>query len=113
MTGFPTREEVVKVVQDKLEKGYGRYILIVEYHKVSNKLGVIKGELIQNSNVIFKGKMTQFPAVQEEGFNWNILKKGDSYFEAYSLDYKGQNIIGLITEGLKKSIGEGKIPFIR
>ncbi len=110
---FPTREEVLKAVQGSLQKGHGRYVLLIEHQKISNRLGVVKGELFQNGKMILSGKMTQLPEPEEEGFNWDILKNGESYFEAFSLDYKGKSVSDLVKEGLKKSIGEGKLPFLR
>ena len=75
-------------------------------------LGIVKGEVLQNKKIVLKGGMTCIPEKTEESFNWDVLKVGQSYFEGYSLNYKGETIGSLIKQGVKKSIKEGKIPFM-
>ena len=111
---FPTKEEVMQALleEDEKVKGFNKYILIIEYRKISEKLGIIRGELIQDDKIIFKGKMTQLPETQVDSFDWDMLEIGESYFEGYSLDYKGETISQLMKQGFKKSLKEGRLPFI-
>ena len=110
---FPAKEEVMQALsEDETLKGFEKYALVVEFKKMSKKIGVIKGELFQNDEILLKGKMIEFPETQPESFDWNILKVGESYFLGYSLDYKGETLAQLIKQGLKKSIKEGRFPFL-
>ena len=84
----------------------------MEYKKISNNLGVIKGELIQNKKMILNGSMTCFSDKSEEGFDWDILKNGESYVQGYNVDLQEEKIGSMIKQGFKKGIKEGKIPFI-
>lgn len=114
-TGFPSKKEIIDTLlkEDPKPAKFEKLMLIIEHKKISSKLGIVKGELLQNGKVNLKGSMTCIPEKMEESFNWDILKVGQSYFEGYSLDYKGETIGSLIKQGLKKSIKEGKIPFVR
>ncbi|MCX6670717.1 MAG: hypothetical protein NTX92_02195, partial [Euryarchaeota archaeon] len=59
---FPTKEEVVNALLDDEElMGFKKYMLVLEYRKISNGLGVIKGELIHNNNVVLRGNIAEFP----------------------------------------------------
>jgi len=109
---FSTKEEVIRALTEKSDpKGFKKYILLLEHRKISSNLGLVKGELLHNNKIVLTGKMTQFPETQPESFNWEKLKIGESYFEGYSLDYKGETISQLIIQGLKRSVKEGRFPF--
>jgi hypothetical protein len=108
-----SKEEIIKALSDDNElEGFSKYILIIEHKKVSQTLGLIKGELLQNNKIILRGKMTEFPETFPDSFNWESLTVGESYYEGFSLDYQGETISQLLIQGFKNSIKEGKIPFI-
>jgi hypothetical protein len=109
-----SKEEILNALTDD-EKlaGYGKLILIIEHKKISDTIGLIQGELLKNDAVILKGKMTEYPETTQDSFDWDVLDIGESYFEGFSLDYKGEKISDLIIQGIKSSIKAGKIPFIR
>lgn len=112
---FPSREEVLKALmtEEKSDKGFQKIVLLVEHKKVSSKLGVVTAELLQKDKTAMKGRIACFPENEPEGFNWDALKIGESHFAGYGLDYQGETITSMLTEGFKKSIKEGKLPFIR
>jgi hypothetical protein len=110
---YATRKEVLSALKDThVIKGHQKLILIVEYKKKSNKLGVVVGELLQNDKTLLRGKIACFPEKNPESFDWTRLKAGESQFSGYSLDYKSDTVMSMITEGLKKSVKEGRIPFV-
>ena len=112
---FPTKKEIVDALlaDDPLKKGFEKYVAVVEHKKLSSKIGIVKGEILQNGKTIIKGKMTCPPIKDDESFDWNMLTVGESYFQAFSIDFKGQSLKSMITEGIKKSIKEGKLPYMR
>lgn len=112
--GFPSKQEVIGTLlkEDPAPKKFEKLMVIVEHKKISKVLGIVKAEVLQNQKIILKGSMTCIPETFEDSFNWNILKDGQSYFEGYSIDYKGETVGSIIKQGLKKSIKEGKIPFL-
>jgi len=113
-TRYPTKNDVIKALKhdEKSNKDLQKLTLIVEYHKISRKVGLVTAEVIQNNKEILRGKIACFPEKEPEGFDWTRLKIGESTFTGYSLDYKGDTIMSMLTEGFKKSIKGGKIPFI-
>ena len=111
---FPSKKEIIATIlkEDPQIKKFEKLILIIEHKKINPTLAIIKGELVQNGRVVLKGSMSCIPERSDDSFNWNILKAGQSYFNVFSFDYKGETITSLITQGLKKSLKEGRIPFI-
>lgn len=111
---FPTKKEVVQAVSDDdALNGFEKYALIIEHKKLSNNVGMIKAELLQNNKILLRGKIAKFPERQQDSsFNWEMLKVGESYFEGYSLDFKGATFSQKIIDGFKKSITEGRIPYL-
>lgn len=111
---FPSKQEIINTLlkEDQPAKKFEKLILIIEHKKVSNEIGYIKGELIQNGRLLGKGAITCLPKKEKDSFDWNMLDIGQSYFNGFSLDYRAERITALITEGLKKSMKEGKIPFL-
>ena len=114
-TKFPSKQEIVDtlLMEDPKPKKFIKLIILIEHKKISKVLGIVKGEVLQNKKVIIKGSMTCIPENGDDSFNWSILKTGQSYFEGYSIDYKGETIGSMIKQGLKKALKEGKIPFIQ
>ncbi len=110
---YPSKDEILKaLLDDKKLVDFEKLILIVEHKKTSKNIGIIKGELLQNDKVIFRGKMTEFPETTPDSFDWDELNIGESYYQGFSLDYKGEKISELFIQGLKNSIKKGKIPFV-
>ena len=111
----PSKKEIINALlaEDPCKKLFDKYIVLVEHKKLSNKIGVVKAEVIQNGKIMLKGKKTETPVKEEEGFNWNIVEEGESHFEGYSLDVKSQSMKSMIKEGLRKSVKDGRIPFFK
>lgn len=112
---FPSKREVVNTLlkEDPQLKSLEKLMLITEHKKISSKIGLIKAELRQSGKLIMKGSMTCVPEKLEDSFDWSMLKVGQSFFSAYSLDYGKQTIGSMIKEGLKNSIKQGKVPFVQ
>ena len=113
---FPSKKEIIKTLLKEEQKAdkFEKIILIIEHQKINSQLGMINGEFFQNGKIVLKGSMTcMLRKAEEDSFDWNILKVGESYFDGFSLDYKRGTIGSLIKEGIKKGIREGKIPFLK
>ena len=111
--GLPTKEDVKDaLLSDKPSKEFKRYVLIVEYRKISTRLGLISAELILNNSVILRGKIAHAPETNQDFFRWDKLRIGETQFEGYLLDTKEEPLIRLIQQGFKKSIRDGRLPFI-
>ena len=108
-----SKEEILEALSDnkKLE-GFGKLILLIEHKKISNTIGLITAELLQNNKIVLIGKTTVFPESLPDSFDWGKLAIGESCFDGFSLDYKGEKLSQLIIQGFKNSIKNGKIPFI-
>jgi hypothetical protein len=112
---YPSKSEVINTLlkEDPSIKKFNRMIVVVEHKKINKNLGITKGELIVNGKTSLKGSMTQIPETTEDSFDWKILKDGESYFQAFSINYKEEKLISLFKQGLKNSIKGGKIPFLQ
>jgi len=106
---YPSREEIINaLLDDEKIKDFENYILILERKKVSNNIGIFKGELIQNDQVILRGKLTVYPGSPD----WEMIEVGESIFNGLCLDYKGEKLSELFIEGFKNSLRDGKLPFL-
>lgn len=111
---YPSKDEIIKALREGQElKGFENYILIIEHKKINENVGIVKGELLQNDEVILGGKMTVFPETLSNAFDWEKLNIGESIFNGFYLDYKGETLSEILLEGIKNSLREGKFPFIR
>lgn len=110
---FPSKEEVIKAIKDdKKLKGFEELMVILEFNRKSNKIGLIKGELRQNDEIILRGKLTVFPNTMPLDSIWRNVNIGESIFYGFSLEYKEETIFDLFSEGFRNSIREGKLPFL-
>ena len=114
-TRYPLKQEIINTLLNEHpnQKGMDKLMLIVEHKKISNNLGIIKGELLSNGKIVARGSMTCLPKKSEESFDWSRLKNDESFFDGFSLDFPRETFGKMFIEGLKKSIKEGKIPFFR
>jgi hypothetical protein len=109
---FPSKEEIIKALkEDKKPKGFEELIIILEFYRKSDAIGLIKGELRQNDEVLIRGKLTVFPKTMPTTSMWTNLDIGKSIYYGFSLEEKGETIIDLFSEGFRNSIRQGKIPF--
>ena len=104
----PTRKEIIDALKEeqKLE-GFENYILIIEKKKVSNNIGLWGGELLQNDKVLARGKAT----MPQTSPDWDELEVGESIFQGFCLDLKGEKLSDVMIEGIKNRLKEGRIPF--
>lgn len=104
----PTRKEIMDALKEEQKlKGFENYILIIEKKKVSNDIGLWGGELLQNDEVLARGKVTMPPNSPD----WDELEIGESIFQGFCLDLKEEKLSEVIIEGIKNRLKNGKIPF--
>lgn len=104
----PTRKEIIGALKEEQSlEDFDNYILIIEKKKVSDNIGLFGGELLQNDKIIARGKVTIPPNTPD----WNELELGESSFQGFCLDLKGESLSEIITEGIKNRLKDGKLPF--
>ena len=104
----PARKEIIDALKEEQNlKGFNSYILILEKKKVSNNIGLFGGELLQNDKIIARGKVT----IPTNTPDWNELEVGESSFQGFCLDLKGESLSEVIIEGIKNRFKDGKLPF--
>lgn len=113
-TKYPSKEEILDALKDDDNlKGFDELIVILEFNRKSENIGLIKGELRQNDEVMLRGKLTIFPKTMPNNSVWADLDVGKSIYYGFSLDFKEENLLDLLSEGFRTSLREGKIPFLR
>ena len=109
---YPSKEEIIEVLkEEEVPKGFEQFIVLLEFNKKSDKLCLIKGELLQNEDVVLRGKLTVIPEMTSNPTQWDKMEVGESKIFGFSLEYKGETLFDIFSEGFKESIRKGKIPF--
>lgn len=107
-----SKDEIIQALKHcSKAKNFENFMLILEFRKFSNKLGVIQGKLYQNDKVVLRGKLTD-DVSSRDNFNWEELKIGGSSFRGFYLDYKKQTLFSLVKQGFQNSLKQGRIPFL-
>ncbi|GEM_PF-5811787 len=90
------------------------YILIIEHRKISPKIGLVVAELLSGKDSVAIGKATVYPrGISDlDTFNWERLRIGESEFTSFALDAKKQPVSQMLIGAVKKSISEGRLPFL-
>ncbi|MFA5091299.1 MAG: hypothetical protein WC483_01530 [Candidatus Paceibacterota bacterium] len=112
---YATKQEILSALRTYLKPdNFESYILIIEHRKVSSKIGLIIVELISGKEVVAIGKATVFPrGISElDSYDWTNLRLGESEFSSFALDTKKQPVSHMLIGAVKKSISEGRIPFL-
>jgi hypothetical protein len=107
-----TKQEIIDSLkeQEKLE-GYNNVFLVVELEKRSGDIGVIHGEVLQNDKILFRGTFSFSLKTMKKPNDWTTMKVHEKAYFGLTVDYKGQTLAELFIDGLKTSIGQGRIPF--
>lgn len=110
---YPTRDEIIKALSDdKNTRDLEQVLVILEFDRKTDRIGLIKGELLQNNSIIVRGKLTVFPEMMQDQSIWNNLKVGESAVYGFALEYQEEKLFDMIIEGFKSSIRDGRIPFL-
>ena len=109
---YPTKEEIIEVLkEEEVPKGFEQFLVLLEFNKKGENLCLIKGELLQNEDVVLRGKLTVIPEITSTPTQWDKMKVGESKIFGFSLEYQGETLFDIFSEGFKESIRNGKIPF--
>ncbi len=109
---YPSKEEIIEALKDdKKLKKFEELMIILEFNRKSNSIGLIKGELRQNDEVILRGKLTVFPKTMPNTSMWTDIGIGESIYYGFSLEFQEETLFDLFSEGFRNSIREGKLPF--
>lgn len=112
---YSSKKEIIDILlkENPKQKGMDKLILLIEHKKINTNVGIMKGEILKDGKIVLTGSMTCMPKKSIDSFDWNMLNNGESFFNGFSVDYSKETIGSMIKEGLKKSIKEGKIPFLQ
>lgn len=109
---YPSKEEILEALKDdKKLKEFEELIVILEFNRKSENIGLIKGELRQKDDIILRGKLTVFPKTMPNSPIWVELDIGESIYYGFSLEFQEETLFDLFSEGFRNSIREGKLPF--
>lgn len=109
---YPTKEEIIDALkEEEVPKGFEQFLVLLEYYKKSENLCLIRGELLQNDDVVLRGKLTIIPELTSNPSQWDKMEVGDSKIFGFSLEYQGETLFDIIRDGFKESLSQGKIPF--
>jgi hypothetical protein len=112
---YATKTEVISaLITDSKPVNFESYTVIIEHRKVSQNIGLIIAELMSGKEIVAIGKATVYPrGISDlDSFNWAHLNIGEAEFTSFALDTKKQPISQMLIGAVKKSISEGRIPFL-
>jgi hypothetical protein len=112
---YATKKELLSALKSyPKQKDFESYVLIIEHRKINTKVGLIIAELLNAKEKVAVGKATVYPrGISDlDSFNWGRLKVGESEFTSFALDTKKQTMSQTIVNAIKKSLSEGRIPFL-
>ena len=112
---YATKAEILSALKSyQKPDNFESYTLIIEHRKISAKIGLIIAELIGGNEVIAIGKATVLPngISNVDSYNWTLLKVGEAEFSSFALDAKKQPVSQMLIGAVKKSLSEGRIPFL-
>lgn len=104
-----TKEEILKILKEenpKLGKDYTQYILIIEYKKLNESLGIVKGELYKNDTTEYRASLLM---PNPKGATWEDIGIGKSKFYGLTFDTREESIAELIGGFFRRSLKEGKL----
>jgi len=104
-----TKEDVLRILKEEnpqIDKNYTQYMLIIEYKRLNENTGIIKGELYKNDVIELRGSILIPNPI---GDPWENLKPGESQFRGFTLDTKEESFGELIAGFFKRTLKEGKL----
>jgi len=109
---YPSKSEIIESLRDdEKKKGFEEIIAIIELNRKSENIALLKGELIQNDEIILRGKIATTPT-QLNYQTWKDIEIGESVFIGFSIENKGETYFDMLREGFNNCLKEGKLPFV-
>jgi len=109
---YPTKDEIINALkEEKVEKGFHQFLVILEINKKCENLCLIKGELLKNNDVVLKGKLAVLPEMSPIEVDWDIMEVGESQILGFTIEHKEETLFDIIREGIKNCLRKGKIPY--
>ena len=115
LSRYATKNEVIAALKSHPKpSNFESYLLIIEHRKISSKIGLVVMELMHGEESVAIGKATIPPSgiSDLDSFDWRRLKVGEAEFTSYALDARKQNVSQMLIGAVKKSVSEGRIPFL-
>ncbi len=106
------KRELIKILKKEQEqsKQFAGAIIIVESKKISDELGILKGEIYIQDKLEYSGGMT-VPIEKENGKNaagWEKMKVGESEYHGIFLQARGKSFLEKVAGFVKRSLEESK-----
>ena len=120
---YPTKEEIIQILKEENPpvdeiNHYNQLFLIVEFKKINERIGIIKGEIFGNEQLEYRGSIL-LPLLKTEAnqqSNWNSIEVGKSIFYGMSFDARELGLTEKVGDFIGRSLEEGKvqdfIPFL-
>lgn len=108
------KKALIKALLKGEELNKESYIFSLEYHKLSEKVGFLKVEVLDanSEKIVFKFKIQVDPSTPENQKNFAELKDGEENIQVGLVQLESKSLLSKLKEGFTGSIGEGRIPFI-
>lgn len=113
---YPTKEEIMQILKEENPpideiNHYNQLFLIVEFKKITESIGLIKGELYGNEQLEYRGSilLPLFKTEANQKSNWNSIEVGKSIFYGMSLDTRELGLTEKVGDFIGRSLEEGKV----
>ena len=113
---YPTKEEIMQILKEENPpfdeiNHYSQLFLIIEFKKINESIGIIKGELYGNEQLEYRGSILipLFKTEVNQQSNWNSIEIGKSIFYGISFDARELGLIEKVSDFIGRSFEEGKI----
>jgi hypothetical protein len=113
---YPTKNDIMQILKEENppvdeSKRYNQLFLIIEFKKISEKIGIIKGELYGNGQLEYRGSILipLLRVVVDQQSIWNSIEAGKSIFYGISFDTRELGLTEKVSDFFGRSIEEGKI----
>ena len=121
---YPTKEEIMQILKEENPpvgeiNQYNQLFLIIEFKKINERIGIIKGELYGNEQLEYRGSilLPLFKTEADQQSTWNSIEVGKSIFYGMSFDTRELGLTEKVGDFIGRSFEEGKIqdfiPFLR
>lgn len=108
-----TKKALIKALIKGEELNKESYIFSLEYHKLNEKIGFFKLDVLNaKEESIFKFKIQMDASAPENAVNFGSLKDGEESYNVGLVQLENKSMFSKIKEGISGAIGEGRIPFI-
>jgi hypothetical protein len=109
-----TKEDVYKMLKlenpsIKSDCKYNQLFVVLKLKRLRKNLGIIKGELISNDQIEYRGSLLLPISETDQPSQWKHIEVGKSEFLGFSLDTREASLTEKLSGVVSRSLEEGKI----